>query len=219
MRLKRKPGSCSLIDQCLSAGCRTTCRPAWIYSHQTGPRALQRGVDGTFSSQDCSVSWARHHSACISYRWLTSLTPGPQRLEKLRMLDSQLGVVILLCISPGTIPEEPGASESLSAECHGGTGLPFSLHVASHPLGDGDQHTAGWQRVRRQGENHEARGRACELQSPPSCHILPIPTGSHGRSVHREAPSRAAAAGGPSSSSHPQAEKASRLPGPCHRQC
>lgn len=98
----------------------------------------ERG-DGTFSSQVCSVSWAHHHSACISYQWLTSLTPGSQRLEKLRMLDSQFEVVILLCISPGTIPVEPGAGESLRAEFQGGTGLPFSLHVASHPLGDGDR--------------------------------------------------------------------------------
>ena len=97
-----------------------------------GPWTLQRVDDGPLSPQVCSASRAHHRSACISHQWLTTLTPGSQQLEQLGMLDSQLGVVPVLLT--WTIP-----AESLRAGFHGDTGLPFSLHVGSHPLGDGDQ--------------------------------------------------------------------------------
>lgn len=83
---------------------------------------------------------------------------------------------------------ELGAGESLRAGFHGDTGLPFSLYVASHPLGDGDRTRTRRQRVRRERENHKARGWSCELQSHPFCHILFVPAKSHGRSGHRKYP-------------------------------
>lgn len=81
-----------------------------------------------------------------------------------------------------------GGGESLRAGFHGDTDLPFSLYVASHPLGDGDQTRTRKQRVRREREDHKAGGWSCELQSHPFCHILFVPAKSHGRSGHRKYP-------------------------------